>query len=157
MSRHIPNSLVFSLTSLLGPSSSRFPSQEVSISSSPGSLSVLLSPSPSFFQLHFLSKQFLSHFYHLSPSQLRSAFRFSSRSQLPLLSVLESRLDVAIFRLGFARSLPHARSLIKSGAILVNHSPVFFPDFILSSGSLISSSSPLSLSSSLFSLIRSSS
>lgn len=64
-------------------------------------LSVLFSPPSSPFLLSFKARQFILHFYKpLSPSDLSIASDRASLLDLPLLSILESRLDVVVFRLG---------------------------------------------------------
>jgi small subunit ribosomal protein S4 len=55
------------------------------------------------------------------PSLLREAWAYESvRPIETLISLLERRLDNVVFRMGFAGSIPEARSLIGRGHILVN-------------------------------------
>jgi hypothetical protein len=56
--------------------------------------------------------------------------------------MLESRLDVVLFRLGFARTLAEARHLIQKKEISVNGKLVKHINFLVDAGSLIVSSIP---------------
>ncbi len=62
------------------------------------------------------------------------------------LKMLESRLDNAVFRLGFAESRRIARQLVNHGHILVNGKKINVPSYSVQKGDIISlkaSSSPL--------------
>ena len=48
-----------------------------------------------------------------------------------LLSILESRLDNTVFRLGFGRSRAHSRQLVSHGHFLVNGRIVDIPSYLL--------------------------
>ena len=66
----------------------------------------------------------------------------ANKQHTSILNILESRLDVLVFRLQFARSLFQARSLIKQGKIKVNNSVCKNPNAIISIGSSILCTSP---------------
>ena len=51
-----------------------------------------------------------------------------------LLSIVESRLDNVIYRLGFAMSRPEARQLVRHGHFTVNGKKVNIPSFLVSIG-----------------------
>lgn len=54
-----------------------------------------------------------------------------------LLSLLESRLDCVVFRMGFARSLGQARQLVNHGIFAVNGRKTDIPSYILKPGDKI--------------------
>lgn len=54
-----------------------------------------------------------------------------------LLKLLETRLDNAVFRLGFAVSRAQSRQLIRHGHVLVNGRKVSIPSYAVSPGDLI--------------------
>ncbi|MEW6778140.1 MAG: 30S ribosomal protein S4 [Bdellovibrionota bacterium] len=54
-----------------------------------------------------------------------------------LLALLERRLDTAVHRLGFARSRPEARQLIRHGHFKVNGIKVNVPSYVLRAGDRI--------------------
>ena len=77
------------------------------------------------YALRLEEKQKLRCHYALKERQLRRFIRDSKKGASAnwinkLARLLESRLDNAVFRLGFAPSLPAARQLISHGHILVN-------------------------------------
>lgn len=51
-----------------------------------------------------------------------------------LISLLERRLDNAVYRLGFAVSRPDARQMVRHGHILVNGRRVNIPSFLVKAG-----------------------
>src|SRR5690606_35345138 len=69
-------------------------------------------------------KQKLRHMYGLTERQFRNLFRRASR--MPgvvgenFMTLLESRLDNLVYRLGFARSRAAARQLVNHGHVTVN-------------------------------------
>ena len=54
-----------------------------------------------------------------------------------LLSILESRLDNTVFRLGFGRSRAQSRQLVSHGHFLVNGRKVDVPSYLLRNGDKI--------------------
>tara|TARA_B100001094_G_scaffold207020_1_gene200917 strand:- start:378 stop:956 length:579 start_codon:yes stop_codon:yes gene_type:complete len=68
-----------------------------------------------------LEKQFRSY--------VRESFRLKGDASENLIILLESRLDNAIFRAGFANSIPHARQLVSHGHIQVDGKRINIPSF----------------------------
>jgi small subunit ribosomal protein S4 len=91
----------------------------------PGQHGKLLNRKMSEFGAQLREKQKLLFHYGLREEQLRRFVR-KARSVSPsnwidsLIGLLERRLDNVVFRLGFARSIAHARQLVSHGHILVN-------------------------------------
>ena len=56
-----------------------------------------------------------------------------------IVSKLETRLDVLVYRLQFANSLSESRDLIRKGFICINSKPMTFSGYFVENGSLISS------------------
>ena len=55
-----------------------------------------------------------------------------------LLSLLESRLDNVVYRMGFASTRAEARQLVSHKAILVNGNPVNIPSYSVKAGDVVS-------------------
>lgn len=66
------------------------------------------------------------------------AIRSTGNSAEMLMSLLESRLDNVVYRLGFVSSRSFARQLVAHGNILVNGKKVDVPSFITKPGMIIS-------------------
>ncbi len=54
-----------------------------------------------------------------------------------LLSILETRLDNTVYRLGFAMSRPEARQLVRHGHFTVNGKKVDIPSYLVAPGEVI--------------------
>lgn len=54
-----------------------------------------------------------------------------------LLSILETRLDNAVYRLGFAMSRPEARQLVRHGHFTINGKKVDIPSYLVAPGEVI--------------------
>jgi small subunit ribosomal protein S4 len=78
-------------------------------------------------------KQKAKRYYGLLESQFRSYFELAERrpgqTGENLLSILESRLDNVVYRLGFAMSRAEARQLVLHGHFTVNGRKVSIPSF----------------------------
>ena len=79
--------------------------------------------------------------YGITENNLRQIFdkaqkQTGSTAEL-MVRILESRLDNAVFRLGFASSRSMARQLVRHGHILVNGRKVVSPGFAVKSGQII--------------------
>jgi small subunit ribosomal protein S4 len=87
-------------------------------------------------------KQKLRQNYGLAERQLRKLFREAVRSKTntgtKLIELLERRLDNAVYRAGFARSIPAARQLVNHGHVLVDNKRVDIPSFRVKVGQTIS-------------------
>lgn len=78
------------------------------------------------FQIRFKAKQTIKHYYgSLSENYLQNIkIATSQKGGESFVCELEKRLDVVVFRLGFASSLLEARNLIKSGLVKINDKKV---------------------------------
>jgi len=89
-----------------------------------------------------LEKQKLRLNYGLNERQMRRLFREAARSKTntgtKLIELLERRLDNAVYRAGFARSIPAARQLVNHGHILIDNKRVDIPSFRVRVGQTIS-------------------
>ncbi len=86
-------------------------------------------------------KQRLKYLYGLLEKQFRNYFHKAQKKQGPtghnLLKMLESRLDNAVFRFGFAPTRAAARQLVTHKHFMVNNRIVNIPSFILKEGDLV--------------------
>ena len=86
-------------------------------------------------------KQKARRYYGVLESQFRKYFEMASKRQGQtgenLLSILESRLDNTIYRLGFAMSRAEARQLVGHGHFTVNGKKVNIPSFLVKPGMVI--------------------
>lgn len=85
----------------------------------------------------------LSFFYgHLSQKTLTGLFRKATQSKgffsKNLLCLLERRLDVVVFRSGFAQTIAEARQRITHKKVLVNGKPLTFPTYQVEPGDVLS-------------------
>lgn len=87
-------------------------------------------------------KQKVRRYYGVLESQFRGYFEMADRRQGQtgenLLSILESRLDNVVYRLGFAMSRAEARQLVSHGHFIVNGRKVNIPSFLVKPGMVIS-------------------
>jgi small subunit ribosomal protein S4 len=93
------------------------------------------------YHLRMLEKQKLRSMYGVGERQFRKYFREATRRQgvtgEELLRLLETRLDSAVLRLGFALTLPQARQLVSHGHILLGGKRVDVPSASVRSGQSI--------------------
>jgi len=86
-------------------------------------------------------KQKAKRYYGLLEKQFKGYFDMATRMKGQtgenLLSLVESRLDNAVYRLGFAMSRPEARQLVTHGHFTVNGRKVNIPSFLLKPGMVI--------------------
>lgn len=87
-------------------------------------------------------KQKTKRYYGLLESQFRSYFEMAERragqTGENLLSILESRLDNVVYRLGFAMSRAEARQLVSHGHFTVNGRKVNIPSYLVKPGMVVS-------------------
>ena len=87
------------------------------------------------------TKQFAKRYYGVLEGQFRHYFEMSEKMQgvtgANLLSLLESRLDNVVYRLGFASSRAQARQLVTQGHFTVNGRKVNVPSFLVKPGMVI--------------------
>ena len=92
--------------------------------------------------LQMREKQKTKRYYGLLESQFRKYFDMANKMQgvtgENLLSLLESRLDNVVYRLGFATSRPEARQLVLHGHFNVNGKRVDIPSYLVSVGEVVS-------------------
>ncbi len=91
--------------------------------------------------LHLREKQKVKHYYGLLERQFRRYFKEAQRAKgntgAALMSLLESRLDNVVHRLGFGVSRAQARQLIRHGFITVNGRRVDIPSYSCRPGDTI--------------------
>ncbi len=86
-------------------------------------------------------KQKARRYYGVLESQFEKYFEMANKQKgitgENLLSILESRLDNVVYRLGFGMSRPEARQLVTHGHFTVNGKKVNIPSFLTSPGDVI--------------------
>ena len=86
-------------------------------------------------------KQKVKFVYGVLERQFNGYYEMAERRQGKtgenLLSILESRLDNVVYRLGFAMTRPEARQLVSHGHITVNGRKVNIPSFLVKPGMVI--------------------
>ena len=92
--------------------------------------------------LQLREKQKTKRIYGVLEKQFRAYYDIASRKQgvtgENLLTILESRLDNVVYRLGFAKSRDESRQQVRHGHIHVNGRRVDIPSFRVRPGDLIS-------------------
>jgi len=87
-------------------------------------------------------KQKAKRYYGILESQFRGYFDMAikrkGKTGENMLSILETRLDNTIYRLGFAMSRAEARQLVLHGHFMVNGKKVNIPSFLVKPGMIIS-------------------
>jgi small subunit ribosomal protein S4 len=86
-------------------------------------------------------KQKVRRIYGISEKQFRITFKRADRQKgitgTNLLSLLETRLDNTVFRMGFVNSRNQGRHLVRHGHFLVNGKKVDIPSFQVKKGDII--------------------
>lgn len=86
-------------------------------------------------------KQKAKRYYGLLESQFKSYFEMASKRKGKtgenLLSILETRLDNVVYRLGFAMSRAEARQLVRHGHFTVDGKKVNIPSYLVKPGMVI--------------------
>ncbi len=97
-----------------------------------------------FFQKRLFEKQQFKFFYRCLPKyQIKNLFKKlkKKKSQINIFEnfilLLESRLDVVVFRLNLAKTIFESKQLINHGKIKVNNKIVNKPNFLLKKGDII--------------------
>ncbi|MFZ2489213.1 MAG: 30S ribosomal protein S4 [Anaerolineae bacterium] len=87
------------------------------------------------YSLQLREKQKVKRIYGVMERQFRRYFRYALRTQgltgATLLTVLESRLDNVVYRLGLAQSRAQARQLVRHGHITVNGRKTNVPSYLV--------------------------
>ena len=85
--------------------------------------------------LQLREKQKARRYYGLLERQFRNLFEKASQAKGitgdTMLSMLERRLDNAIYRMGFATSRAQARQIVRHGHVLVNGKKVNIPSYVV--------------------------
>ncbi len=91
--------------------------------------------------LQLREKQKAKRYYGVLEKQFRSYYELAERrpgqAGQNLLAILESRLDIVIYRLGFAMSRAEARQLVTHGHFTVNGRKVNIPSYLVKPGMVI--------------------
>ncbi len=91
--------------------------------------------------LQLREKQKVRKYYGVLESQFAKYYEMAVKKQgvtgENLLSIVESRLDNVVYRLGFAMSRPEARQLVRHGHFTVNGAKVNIPSYLVSVGDVI--------------------
>lgn len=98
---------------------------------------------PTEYSLRLTEKQKVLFHYNIREKQFRRFVKDAKKGHVvnwtdKLFSLLETRLDNIIFRLGFARSLPAARQMVVHGHVLVDNRVVDRPSFVVQIGQVVS-------------------
>ncbi|NLB80177.1 MAG: 30S ribosomal protein S4 [Clostridiaceae bacterium] len=92
--------------------------------------------------LQLREKQKVRRYYGILEKQFESYFELANKKTgvtgENLLSILESRLDNVIYRIGFGNSRPEARQLVTHGHFTVNGKKVDIPSFLVKAGDVVS-------------------
>ncbi len=92
--------------------------------------------------LQLREKQKAKRYYGVLERQFRGYFEMAQKRKGKtgeiLLSILETRLDNVVYRLGFAMSRAEARQLVRHGHFTVNGRKVNIPSFLVKPGMVIS-------------------
>lgn len=96
---------------------------------------------PSEYGKQLLEKQKLEQMYGINERQFRRLFIIARASKevtgIAFFTILESRLDNLVFRMGFARTRRAARQLVNHGHITVNGAKVDIPSYLCKFGDKI--------------------
>ena len=91
--------------------------------------------------LQLREKQKVRRYYGVLESQFRHYFDLAEKKAgitgENLLTILESRLDNVVYRLGFAMSRPEARQLVVHNHFTVNGKKVNIPSYLVKAGDVI--------------------
>ena len=86
-------------------------------------------------------KQKIRRMYGILERQFRGYFAEAERRKGAtgenLLQLLESRLDNAVYRMGFGSTRSESRQMVSHGAILVNGKPVNIPSYLLRANDVV--------------------
>ncbi|MDI9333375.1 MAG: 30S ribosomal protein S4 [Cytophagales bacterium] len=129
-------------TDLFLKSARRSISDKAKFDSKPGQHGRTSGQRTSDFGLQLREKQKVKRMYGILERQFRRYFEEADRrrgnSGANLLSLLESRLDNVVYRMGFASTRAEARQLVSHKAILINGQPNNIPSAAVKVGDVIS-------------------
>ena len=108
----------------------------------PGQHGLSRKKSPSVYKTQLLEKQRLKATYNVSEAQLKRYFKIAQvhheNTGDLLLRQLECRVDAAVYRMGFAKTIYAARQYVNHGHFEVNGRRCFTPSAQLKPGSILS-------------------
>ena len=108
----------------------------------PGEHGAKRKPKPSDFKIRLIEKQKARLHFGILERQfqryVRKATQMKGPSGANLVRMLQSRIDSVVFRMGLARTIPHARQLVVHGHILVDGHRVDRPSFQVEPGMTLS-------------------
>lgn len=93
------------------------------------------------YTLQLREKQKAKRFYGISESQMEKYFELAEKKSgitgENLLSILETRLDNVVYRMGYAMSRPEARQLVNHSHFTVNGRKVNIPSYRVKTGDVV--------------------
>ena len=129
-------------TDLFLKSARRSVSDKCKFDTKPGQHGRISGARTSDYGLQLREKQKVKRMYGILERQFRRYFEEADRRRgntgANLLSLLESRLDNVVFRMGFGSTRAEARQLVSHKAILVNGKPVNIPSLMVKAGDVVS-------------------
>mgnify|MGYP003583169847 FL=1 len=129
-------------TDLFLKSARRSVSDKCKFDTKPGQHGRISGARTSDYGLQLREKQKVKRMYGILERQFRRYFEEADRRRgntgANLLSLLESRLDNVVFRMGFGSTRAEARQLVSHKAILVNGKPVNVPSLMVKAGDVVS-------------------
>ncbi len=129
-------------TDLFLKSARRSVSDKCKFDTKPGQHGRISGARTSDYGLQLREKQKVKRMYGVLERQFRRYFEEADRRRgntgANLLSLLESRLDNVVFRMGFGSTRAEARQLVSHKAILVNGKPVNIPSLMVKAGDVVS-------------------
>ena len=129
-------------TDLFLKSARRSVSDKCKFDTKPGQHGRISGARTSDYGLQLREKQKVKRMYGVLERQFRRYFEEADRRRgntgANLLSLLESRLDNVVYRMGFGSTRAEARQLVSHKAILVNGKPVNIPSLMVKAGDVVS-------------------
>lgn len=129
-------------TDLFLKSARRSISDKAKFDSKPGQHGRTSGQRMSDFGLQLREKQKVKRMYGVLERQFRRYFAMADQQKgntgNNLLSLLESRLDNVVYRMGFGSTRAEARQLVSHKAITVNNHQVNIPSYLVKSGDVVS-------------------
>ncbi|MFC1629112.1 30S ribosomal protein S4 [Gemmatimonadota bacterium] len=93
------------------------------------------------YSIQLREKQKVKRIYGVGEAQFRNYFAKATRAKGTtgevLLTMLETRLDNVVYRLGFASSRPQARQIVRHRHVMVNSRTVDIPSYQVKAGDLV--------------------
>ncbi len=128
-------------TDLFLKSARRAISDKAKFDSKPGQHGRTSGQRTSDYGLQLREKQKVKRMYGVLEKQFRRYFAEAERRRgntgANLLSLLESRLDNVVYRMGFGSTRAEARQLVSHKAVTVNGQPVNIPSYLVQTGDVI--------------------